>query len=82
MARDFREGDRVVVSNPGAGTGECPAHFMGRTGTVIVNDKTPVIPILVEFDDENAGLSCWWFSKYELEFLGEDILNVDAEDLI
>ena len=81
MARGFREGDRVVISNPGAGTGECPAHFMGRTGTVVANDKTLHIPILVEFDDEDV-LSCWWCSKYELEFLGEDILNVDAEDLI
>lgn len=81
MARDFCRGDRVVVSNPGAGAGECPECFMGRTGTVIVNDETPRIPILVEFDDENDG-SSWWCSKYELEFLGEDILNVDAEDLI
>lgn len=80
MARDFREGDRVVVSNPGTGTGECPAHFMGRTGTVIANDETPNIPILVEFDDKTN--SYWWFAKCELELLGEDILNVDAEDLI
>lgn len=82
MARDFREGDRVVVSNPGIGAGECPAYFKGRTGTVVDNDKTLNIPILVKFDDENDDLSFWWCSKYELEFLREDILNVDVEDLI